>query len=594
MKRLSIILIASLLFSATYVTTQSGKWSNVATWGGGGYPSADGDIAIIRSAHSCTLDVDLSGLTNGLGGIQDTGFLYIQSNTGLKMKGHITGTGVFRVGCETDSVTGVSILINGNYYNNIADAQYWGKNRTGEIIGCLDGAQTSGNNKVKLDRDMDIRVGDVITIGCGTVQGQVTTESSNWGNTLFEVTAYSTTTDTVTLDKNLGSNRNSGDVVAVVTREIQIRQLSKSGSNPRYNNNNSSQYYQNCWFNAFGGGVIGGDNHTFLSCSGSNNANGGICYLGSNHILSGTFTASNNSTGGICYLGSNHILSGTFTAFNNSSGGICYQGSNHILSGTFTASNNSSGGIYYSGSNHILSGTFTASNNSTGGICYYGFNHTLSGNFITSNNSSGGICYQGSNCTLSGTFNSSEATQIYYGLYNVIGTWTNNKNISYRSIEFLSPWLQTIWLNYDGTRRHRIFAYAGYISTESDLSGIIFNLEDNSVPLIYDIPIYPYNDKIVFTQRVKKSASMDSLPYIALIDPNSDPLKTTDGVAIAADTMTNSVDEWETLTITGTVTAYKRYIIRLWARGSTGTVSWAGRDIAEMLVSDPWHGYWTK
>jgi len=590
MKRLSIILIASLLFSATYVTTQSGKWSNVATWGGGGYPSADGDIAIIRAAHSCTLDVDLSSLSTGLGGIQDTGFLYIQSNTGLKMQGNITGSGIFRVGCETDSVTGVKILINGNYSNQIADAQYWGKNRTGEIIGYLDGAQTSGNNKVKLDRDMDIRVGDVITIACGSVTGNVSTESSNWGNTLFEVTAYSTTTDTVTLDKNLGSNRNSGDVVAVVTREIQIRQLSKSGSNPRYNNTNNSQYYQNVWFNGSGVEATGGFSNTFVSCAITNG--GGLTKDGGKNRFSGTMTACNNSDATII-VGFCHVFLDTIISVNNTAG-VTTTGGNHVIASVVVAWNNCSVGVAYGGFGHLLSGSFTAINNLAGGIIREGTNHTLSGTFNTSGNSMTGIANNCYSCVLSGTFTSSEATQIYYGNNYISGTFNSNKNISYRSAEFKHPWIQTIWFNYDGTRRHRIFAYAGYISTESDLSAIVFNLENDSVPLIYDIPIYPYNNKIVFTQRVKKSASMDSLPYIALIDPNSDPLKTTDGVAIAADTMTNSIDTWETLTITGTVTAYKRYIIRLWARGSTGTVSWAGRDIAEMLVSDPWHGYWTK
>ena len=40
---------------ATYTSAQSGNWNNPATWGGGGYPSAVGDIANI--GHTVTYNV---------------------------------------------------------------------------------------------------------------------------------------------------------------------------------------------------------------------------------------------------------------------------------------------------------------------------------------------------------------------------------------------------------------------------------------------------------------------------------------------------------------------------------------------------------
>lgn len=46
-----------------YVSTQSGDWSNVATWGGGGYP-IDGDAATVSVGHIVEVDGDITMGTN--------------------------------------------------------------------------------------------------------------------------------------------------------------------------------------------------------------------------------------------------------------------------------------------------------------------------------------------------------------------------------------------------------------------------------------------------------------------------------------------------------------------------------------------------
>jgi len=54
-----ILLIAPPIYGAAYTSTQSGDWSVVATWGGGGFP-ADGDTATISAGHTVFVDGDIT------------------------------------------------------------------------------------------------------------------------------------------------------------------------------------------------------------------------------------------------------------------------------------------------------------------------------------------------------------------------------------------------------------------------------------------------------------------------------------------------------------------------------------------------------
>jgi len=594
---------------ANYSSVKSGLWSDPATWGGSSYPSQNGDTATINPAHTVIYDIDTSNLTTGLGQITVNGTLKIASHSRLKIAAHITGSGILRCGEQTAEVEDVQILINGNYSIQISDAQFWGKDRTGPLTGYLTQNYNIGATQLQVDRDMDIRVNDTISISASTISGQ-TSDNNPLGRGMYQVLAYNPQTRTITITPSLnGNNRLAGDIVAILSREIYLNQLSKSSSNPRVNADKSNQIYRNVYFNNFGNGVLGGSNHQIHSCSGSNTTNGGICYYGSNHTLSGTFTTTNTTYGGICYwgsnhllsgtftttnttyggichYGSNHLLSGTFTTTNNTNGGICYWGSNHLLSGTFTTTNNTNGGICHYGSNHLLSGTFTTTNNTNGGICHWGSNHLLSGTFTTTNNTNGGICYWGSNHTLSGTFTTTESIQINCGIYYISGTF-NKKNIYYRTQEFLFPYLQTIWLNYDGEGLHRIFAYAGQVQTIPE--GIKFLLEDPTTYLILDIPFRALSKTLRFTQKVKKNTSMSYLPNIQLIDPLNDPLKTTTGTPILQESMTDSINQYETLSLVyDNLVKGKNYIIRLIAKSNTGEIIWQDRSILDI------HGIYGK
>lgn len=80
---------------AAYTSTQSGDFDNVATWGGGGYPSANGDTFTVAAGHTVTYNLS-SPLTNGFGDSNVNGtFTHASGNTEIRMNGtlFINGTG---------------------------------------------------------------------------------------------------------------------------------------------------------------------------------------------------------------------------------------------------------------------------------------------------------------------------------------------------------------------------------------------------------------------------------------------------------------------------------------------------------------------
>jgi hypothetical protein len=80
---------------AAYTSSQSGDFNAAATWGGGGYPSADGDTFSILTGH----DVKMAGTppTNGFGDSTIYGKLYNDGTTTFRMNGilRIWSNGIF-------------------------------------------------------------------------------------------------------------------------------------------------------------------------------------------------------------------------------------------------------------------------------------------------------------------------------------------------------------------------------------------------------------------------------------------------------------------------------------------------------------------
>lgn len=119
---------------AAYTSTQSGDFSNTATWGGGGAPTSDGDTFVITAGHTVTIDANTAVPTNGFGDSSIFGILQSAnavSNT-LRMDGRlfirsggllhlrtgatveITGTSPEQHGIWQENENGASVIMEGS------------------------------------------------------------------------------------------------------------------------------------------------------------------------------------------------------------------------------------------------------------------------------------------------------------------------------------------------------------------------------------------------------------------------------------------------------------------------------------------------
>ena len=74
---------------ATYTSTQAGAWNTDATWGGGGHPDTNDDVAVI--GHAVTYDAGVSAITWGNVSINDGGMLIFPVDSSWKLLFNTTG-----------------------------------------------------------------------------------------------------------------------------------------------------------------------------------------------------------------------------------------------------------------------------------------------------------------------------------------------------------------------------------------------------------------------------------------------------------------------------------------------------------------------
>jgi hypothetical protein len=84
----------------------------------------------------------------------------------------------------------------------------------------------AGVNTIILNDDLGLQQGDQVVIGCGTLNGQLTETTKG----LYTVSSYNSSTKTITLTANLGTNRLQGDYVAIYNRPINFIATNKPGS----------------------------------------------------------------------------------------------------------------------------------------------------------------------------------------------------------------------------------------------------------------------------------------------------------------------------------------------------------------------------
>ena len=171
---------------AAYTSTQSGNFSNVATWGGGGYPNANADTVTIVAGHTVTYDIT-TPLNEGLSTftINAGGTMRMNANTQIRLgnSGNFTCNGNFFAN------TGVKILLKGTtaaergFFFNPTDVTTTATGTSGQntivvasSANLIEGMRLSGTGISSTARIQSIS-GTTVTLtenNTGTVSGTIT------------------------------------------------------------------------------------------------------------------------------------------------------------------------------------------------------------------------------------------------------------------------------------------------------------------------------------------------------------------------------------------------------------------------------------
>lgn len=170
-----------------YSSTQSGNFSNPATWGGGGYPNLDADTFTINAGHDVTYDLT-TPLTNGLGAstVNAGGTLRFNQNTEIRFNGVFTCNGNFFC-----TQPGVKILLKGttaadNFFtlNSHSQLTTTGSGIAGlttvsvaSTVGIIPGIKLSGSGIRTNAKVVSVGIGNVLNLdrtNAGTVSGTLT------------------------------------------------------------------------------------------------------------------------------------------------------------------------------------------------------------------------------------------------------------------------------------------------------------------------------------------------------------------------------------------------------------------------------------
>jgi hypothetical protein len=147
---------------ATYTSTQSGDWDQASTWGGGGVPSATGDIANIADGHTVTYD---QAISNQLGDVNiNTGGILVHVAR-MELNGRMTINGTLH------QKPGSKILFAGNdnqthglWMENNTNAHYIAQGSDGMPTTLSNGATDIGATVLTVDDATYFAVGEWIAI----------------------------------------------------------------------------------------------------------------------------------------------------------------------------------------------------------------------------------------------------------------------------------------------------------------------------------------------------------------------------------------------------------------------------------------------
>ena len=441
---------------ATYTSTQDGAWNTDATWGGGGHPSSNDDVAVI--GHVVTYDAGVSAITWGNITVNSGGMLIFPIDASSKLLFNTTGVLTVNSGGEirtgTSGAVGavddayllqlhwpqgstdryVFVQNNGSTINIRGDSAFYG----GERYAYLDSNWSSGQafyvtgdyssawktgQKVYIHTNADYvsnghqTQGDIYTIASVAAydsvndRTEITISESAPGVTYAAVhatTGHLSKIINVSRNVELSNTSAAYDVFSYYSFDERIRFDLNQGPSNNLVDMRECLFFG--WDRALDeGNNFSGTNLVFVSNSNS-------VYAGINHSITGDFVSNSNGV----YAGANHSITGDFVS--NSNG--VYIGINHSITGDFVS--NLTG--VYSGINHSITGDFVSNLTGVNG----GTNHSITGDFVSNSN---GV-YAGIHHSITGDF-VGNVTGVYVGIHHSItgDLSLNTTNVSIADID---------------------------------------------------------------------------------------------------------------------------------------------------------------
>lgn len=384
---LAIILPKAVLAGA-FTSTGNGLFSAGGTWVGGVAPSAAGDTWTIAAGHAVVYDMDNSGGA-GWGASVVTGNL-VMTNTGsqafLKMQGHLSGAGNWRIGSSNTPIAYVSTNLPGVVieFTGAAQCTMAGTNNLGwygdsshMATTYLSVAATNGAASITVSNvPPNVTTNDVIWVGNSNTVGQAAAEyyvvGSVSGSTIsFLPAPLGTATNHwpgIAFRTATSSARPAGTAVAFLSQSIVVRETTQrtvQTVTASQSNTMTGVLCQN-----LGNGLARNcSNWTVYSNTVNNCANGGLANYNCANWTAYSNTVNNCSNGGLAYNCSN------WTAYSNTVnncvyGGLAYYNCTNWTVYSNTVNNCSYGGLAYNCANWTVYSN-TVTNCSSGGLAYY-------------------------------------------------------------------------------------------------------------------------------------------------------------------------------------------------------------------------------
>jgi hypothetical protein len=358
-----ILMVAVSAFGAAYQTTNSGLFSDGATWTGGTAPSSSGDTWRINAGHDLTYDYNNSAHADGWGVSTNNGTLRMVGDCHIKMNGNIvaTNTGLWLIGTNgVPIVSGTNIdtvrieFKTGSYTVNNTNGILWYGDTNIFVNYCSNYLAIGDTNIYFTNAVVGVQSNDVLWIAEPAKRGTGGTYHTVWGvftNCIVLNNAhqfYATNTwPGIAFGGAIGTSTRTNTYVLKLSRSISCFQPVKITGTSIIMGTTKTNVYEGVRVTNSGRGLINaGDYSAFSYCSAQNLTSALIFYgIGSTIKWS---DVTGTSGGGI-------INNGSYVTVENCHGGENIGGS--ILGTSFnstatncTAVNCNEGAIIYAGS----------------------------------------------------------------------------------------------------------------------------------------------------------------------------------------------------------------------------------------------------